>query len=303
MGNPEKHNSHHPELHSDSHAEPYADDDNSPEAVMERMLKLYGTSNLDKLVSLSRDEARHDDYQELLDELAFTVLESNEEFVANGRAMRSGKLSAASQLEIKERNLALLHMAREAVVLEAGLSTEDSLTDTELAKERVHDIIERQLESGGDTGADGLLHALGILQETSDGKERFVYPKGLFPKSTDAKWSAYIQSVKDHLAAVKALEEKDPTASQEIVKAADTTRTFAHDKVSRDIDEILGFNTIPDAKWDFKKTRNLLAKMRDSRFPNQNTAEKLLTENAVVEGTMGAAAVKTLIALRTDNKK
>ncbi|MEO5499637.1 MAG: hypothetical protein ABIR46_04000 [Candidatus Saccharimonadales bacterium] len=303
MSTPENHHNHHSESQPSPHLDVYDDDDNSPEAVMERMMRLYGRSNLDDLVALSRDEEKHEAYQELLNELAYEVLATNEEFVANGLAMRSGQSSPEKQKDIKERNLELLHIAREAIVQEAGLSTEESLTDTEAAKKRVFEIIEHQLDVEGDTGPDGLLHALGILLETPEGKDRFIYPKGLFPKSTDAKWSTYIQSVQEHLAAVEALENKEPNASQAIVKAADTTRTYAHNKVSRDVDEILGFNTLPDTKWDFVKTRELIAKMRDTKFPNQQTGEKFLTENAVIEGTMGSAAVKTLIALRKDPRQ
>jgi hypothetical protein len=281
----------------------YAEDDNSIEAIKERMNLIYGDqrTTLDELVELYRNEEQHEQFEEALEDLAHKALQENDEFVKNARIMRSRTVSPEIQKQIRDRQHQLLDSYKQAIVREAGLSTEASQTEIEAAKQHVKEIVEAQVEKAGAVDALDILSTLGILRKDKDGNETFFYPSKLFPKDTNDKWTTYIETVRNHLKIGGLVKLKQ--AAPEELGEADKVRRIAHNAVSRDVDEILGFENLPDTRWDLEKTRELLAKMRDTRFPNVQSGEKFVTEKAVVEGVIGAHALKALTTRLSDLTK
>ncbi len=168
----------------------------------------------------------------------------------------------------------------------------------EVSKAKIKELIENEILKNPESGPHDILKVLGMITENEIGEEIFVYPEGLFSKNTDAKWATYIETVRTWVR-IKNAVNAGITASAELGEI-DKIRSVAHTAVSRDVNEALGLGNIPDSRWDFNKTRNLLAKMRDARFPTKETGEKSVTEQAVIEGVMGQHAIKAL-RTRTTN--
>lgn len=275
------------------------DEDESPEATAERIRMLYGIekTSFDDLIELSKTEPGSERFEVFLDDLTYEALSENKEFKDNGKAMTSGKLSADQQLELRDKQRALFNSYRQAIIQEAGLPTEAALTEVEKSKQKVQAIVARALDSGETPGATQVLEALGVISHDEDSNDIFTYPKDLFPKSTDNKWETYLETVRNHLRIERAVRHELVDKAE--LGDADTTRRMAHNAVTRDVHEILGLDELADEKWDFEKTRNLLAKMREARFPTVETAEKSVTEEAVLVGVAGRRALEVLHRTRT----
>lgn len=276
--------------------------DNSPEAIAERVRALYGMekTGLDELLELSRTEPESERLEVLIDDLAYEALNDNVEFTTNARLVRGGNLSHDDEKKVVQKQRELLAAYRQAIVQEAGLSTESSLTEIERSKQKIQEILDKTLAEENPK-PDQVLEALGIISRDKDGREIFTYPQNLFPKSTDNKWETYLETVKNHVRAERALA--NGTVHKSAVGEADRARRTAHTGAAQDVHEILGLGKLPDSKWDLEKTRSMLAKMRDTRFPTVETAEKSLTEEAVIEGVIGLHALRALHTRLSDMHK
>ena len=281
----------------------HSQEDDSPEAFAERIRQLYGIekTSLDELVELATTEPHGERFEVFLDDLTYEALTANPDFEANKAAMTSGKLTVQEQVEIRDRQRGLFSQYREAIVQEAGLPTEAGVTEAEKSKQRIEAILEQALETYDPNKPADVLEALGIITHDKDGNEIFTYPTGLFPSSTDNKWLTYIENVKNHLRVDRAV--RHGTLDKSEVKDADSVRVMAHNAITRDIHDLLGLYKLPDSKWDFEKTRRLVAKMRDSRFPTVQTGEKLITSESVIEGVIGTHALKALRIRLSDMHK
>lgn len=285
-----EHNIHHqadPSLHHDH-------EDDSPEAIAERMRALFGDTKttFDELRELAADPSASKRLEVFLDDLTYEALYENEAFKKNIEMMHSGKLSSQRQIEVRDNQLQLFNEYRNALIREAGLPTEAGMSEMQKAKERIQEIVSSSIDKSDNLAPTDILQTLGILQLDDEGREYFSYPEGLFPKVTDEKWLTYLETVRTHLRTERAVHAKLKDKTE--LGVADNARRVAHDAITRDVNELLGLDQLPDSDWDFKKTRNLLAKMRDSRFPTVETAEKFVTEKAVIEGVIGAHAVRAL---------
>jgi hypothetical protein len=275
------------------------DNDDSPEAFIERMRSLYGIekTSFDELQELAKTEPDSERFQVFLDDLTYEALSENAEFNENREAMTSRKLSAKKQVELRDKQRALFSNYRQAIIQEAGLPTEVALTEAEKSKKKVQATVDEVLDSHETAEPVQVLETLGIITHDDEGKEIFTYPQGLFPKATDDKWDTYLETVRNHLRIERAVHHG--TTDKAELGEADTTRRMAHNAVTRDIHEILGLDKLADSSWDFEKTRNLLAKMRDTRFPTVETAEKAVTENAILVGIAGRRALEVLHRVRS----
>lgn len=248
-----------------------------------------------ELTEIYTAEGSSEHFETFLDDLTYEALSANEEFVKNAEGMKNASPKEQERIRIEQRRLFDLY--RQAIVEEAGLPTEASLDEIETAKTKIKARIEAAFDTGDEKPVD-ILKALGIIESDSEGVERFVYPEGLFPKSVDNKWETYLETVRNHLRTERAV--RMGTRDKSELGEADLVRREAHNAVSRNVDAILGFSEMPDSEWDFEKTRNMLAKMRDQKYPTVETAEKAVTERALLNAVIGYHAVKALTGRLSD---
>lgn len=217
-----------------------------------------------------------------LDDVATDFLSANSpDFLKNIQEMRR-TTNETTQQQIKKRQLALYKEAKEIVAELADLPPQASLSDIEDAKARIQDKMGRTYEADPDNFDP--LTSLGILSFDEANQERFTYPRGLFPQSTDAKWQRYLDAVAQHKKAVNSLARG--TASKDDVVHADRDRRIAHNSIARDVKYLLSF-----PGDDIEEPRRLVVKMRESRFPNVDTSEKARTNTAL---RVGSTVIKGL---------
>ena len=224
-----------------------------------------------------------DDFAASLDDFAAAFLEENcPAFTENIKRMRASR-NPEFQQEVRQLQLTLFNQAKHYILDFAGLPT--NLADDEVDIVRAN--IERLIHESQSISAlndDGPLTALGILVRDKEGRERFTYPEGLFTTATDEKWSAYLASVKRHLKAAN--DSRIGVAIPNDLRDADQKRRIAHDSLSIEIKNLLGLN------WDLQDVRNLVSKMRDSRYPNATSGEKARTNEALIEGMTVVRALR-----------
>jgi hypothetical protein len=295
MTSPENH---HPEAYL-----PHHEEDDSLEGFIERVKALYDFDRtaVDSLLELSRDETKTEQFEALLDDLTYEALSDNPEFLENIKIVTEHTVSREQQKEVTDRQRVLFDEYKAAILRQAGVSSEHVKSEMSTAKERIKSLVEAELATDPGSRPHEILLSLGMLTEDDEGQEIFTYPEALFPKSTDAKWSTYLETVRTHLKIEKAVKAKLRAPVE--LEEADTARRIAHNAVSRDVDELLGFEKLPSSEWDFEKTRELLAKIRDSRFPTVETGEKFATERAVIQGLIGEHAIRALRTRLSDLHK
>lgn len=279
------------------------DDDDSPEAVMARMKELFAfdKSAIDELVELSTDESKSEQFETLLDDLAYEALSGNNEFLENINKVKAHAGSQDDQKTIRSRQREIFEQQKEAILNQAGISTELAKDEMQLSKQRIKSIVEEELAKDPSANPHEILVALGMLKQNDIGEEHFTYPEKLFPTSTNKKWHTYLETVRSHLQIAREIELEMRAPSE--IKDYDTARYFAHNSVSRDVDELLGLNQLPDSKWTFLDTRGMLAKIRDNKFPTVETGEKFRTESRIIEGVLGERAIKALRTKLSDLHK
>lgn len=275
-------------------------DDDSIEATMARFKELFAENRtaLDELLELSRDPNRTEELSALIDDLTYDALMNDDEFTTNVRKLRKHQLTSLQEEVIRSRQRELFDMQKASLISEAGLNTEDLLSSIEKSKLDIKKIVTDSIDEHQEHSADKILQVLGILEIGDDGKERFEYPRELFPKITNDKWDTYLETVREHLKIGRGV--RLGTISKAELGDADKVRRAAHNSVSRDVHAILGLEELSEEEWPLEKTRNLLAKMRDRRFPTVETTEKFRTGKAIIEGAIGAHAVRALMTPLSD---
>ena len=276
--------------------------DESDEELMAGMMAIISEQHENNRTVLDRLVELHDSDQDnnkkmfsaLLDKVAFDILEksgSYPDFNENIKKLKNrGNLKTEEESAIRNNQREMNRDVRSRIMELAGIPTEAGMTTIELGKK----IVKEKLETSKNeiNKPEDVLFALGILRvETNDDQPKFVYPANLFPRATDDKWGHYLDSVKRHL---KTVGDFQSGLTEKIsVETADTARRVAHDIITRDVHAILGFENLPSDKWDFSKTRNLVAKMRDERYPTVATSEKAVVSIAATEG-LGVYALKIM---------
>lgn len=254
-------------------------------------------TSLNELESLYRSDPESEDFDNLLEDIAYSALLQNEEFNNNIKLIRSGNVSESDAAKISKRQKEMLSEHKQFVLEQAGIPTEAGLTDLEIGKKTVANILSSEQEKGNLKDSSDALRVLGILKfDEDEGQDRFEYPVNLFPESIDQKWDAYVGSVIKHLRTVRDLESH--LGNQYKVDDADSSRRIAHNAIARDLHSMLGFDNLTDEQWGFDKTRKLVAKMRDHRFPTVETAESRVTAEALSGawskmGILGALATRS----------
>lgn len=235
-----------------------------------------------------------DELNAYIEEVAFEGVTSDEEFSSNINVLKSARERGDTKAEesIRDRQNEILNTYKQAVMSLSGLEDGAGRDELALARDKTGAIIAEHLESG--ESQDELLQKLGILEVNEQGKEIFMYPEELFPEKTNEKWAVYLQKVKDHLKAERGA--MSGTMSSHELGDADKIRRLAHNAVTRDVHTILGFDKLPESEWDFAKTRNLLAKMRDHKFPTVDTAEKERTTTEVMRAARILGVLGTRIS-------
>lgn len=238
--------------------------------------------------------ATPEELEAYIDDTTYEALLADDEFVANMARLKEVRQSenVVAEAAIRTRQKEIFSDYKNTIVNLSGLDSDATKGDFEKAREATGHIINDHLEAGGTQ--EDLLKKLGILELNEGGEEVFTYPAHLFPEKTNQKWALYLEKVKAHLKAERATIAG--TMSQQEFEDADKARRFAHNSATRDVHEILGLDALPENEWKFSNTRELLAKMRDHRFPTVDTAEKARTTREVLRAANALGVLSTRIA-------
>lgn len=272
------------------------EDPDSPEAFVRRAAEAFSgeRTQLDRLLEVYEAEgANSEHFATLLDDLAYESLEQHPDFIRNAQMVHNDRLSKADRQRYRDAQKELFLQQRQAIIEAAGLPTELAISDIEKARQNVKKVVRTVItQSNGEVDPGLILRSLRILRQDGEGRDYFAYPQGLFPQAVDRQWEVYLESVRHHLR-IKRNVEMGVSHPQEMGDA-DRARRIAHNAVTRSIDRILGLDGDGISGWDFEKSRNLVAKMRDSRYPTIETSEMAVTERAVAEAVAGMHAVRAL---------
>jgi hypothetical protein len=249
---------------------------------------------LDHLHELYRanDQEALDTY---IDDLVYEALQNDEEFLDNIQTLREARKAngtGAENEDLRRRQNEIFNEYKRNLISISGLPEAVGQDEYEEAKKRIQGIIAEHVTTHD--GTDGVLGALGILTLDDEGREIFTYPRGLFPAQTDQKWDLYLERVQNHLRKERGVVVG--TLDKDELEDADKMRRTAHDSATRDVHSLLGLDTITDGQWDFKKTRAMLGKMRDSKFPTVETAEKGRTTEQVLRAANALGVLSTKIS-------
>lgn len=238
-------------------------------------------NRIDELVM--KGEEGKDELEGVIRQMTIQSLKDDDDFMANAKKINSGRMRPEDEEELIERQRHVLDNRRLIIAEIAGVPNEAIENDIEQAKDRLASMVEP-----GDSPED-ILKKLDILRINKDNQEVFNYPHSLMPESTNTKWEVYLTTVAKHVKLVR--EGGGDLSLRADTEYADNLRHFAHNRVTKDVHHILGFDKLDQEQWSFKMTRDLLAKMRDARFPTIETAESKLTGSAIKDAV---AATETL---------
>lgn len=218
--------------------------------------------------------ADEDELDMLLDDIAVGILKSHSpQFEENLKAVRDRRASESDRAAARDRQTSLILRTREAVLLEAGINPELSVSEDERERQAVRNRLYGARERDGDDFNP--LREIGMIQTDSEGNDRFRFPKEVMPKITVGKWNTYVDAVKAHLKSENAVKSGRVDRS-ELVQA-DQHRKIAHDSITRDLMNLLGVT-------DFEEMRRTVAKMRDGNFPSIPTGEEERVNRQLQEG-------------------
>lgn len=244
-------------------------------------------TNLAELLRLHA-AGRLDEFDDQLSEIVFESFADDRLFMGNIRRIHDKSTPKQEQESIREAQRRAFEGRKKAILQEIGIEAVDDESQFEQKREAIQKKFQ-ELQISGNESEDDILRILGVIDTNENGQESFTYPKDLFPDSTNEKWDAYLGSVKAHIQ--KSREYGNGMLAAEDVELADRTRRVAHNAVSRDVDKLFGLDLLPESSWSFEKTRRLVMKMRERRFPTINTAEEHVTTRAVASGLAAAAAL------------
>lgn len=252
---------------------------------LKRHTETYGSS----LYDLFSKEGNSDTFREILEDLVAEIAFEDPTYASNAEKLRNPRLKDEEGKRLIAEQRAMAERIKQLVIQEAGIPTEEARTDIETAQAAVFDRLQ-----GTDLAmvdADELLRKVGILQEDEHGDAVFHYPEDLFPESINDKWRLYLVAVENHMGIGN--EVRRGGRAPKDLETADSARKFAHDRISEDMHEILGFKNLPEEQWGFKRTRELVAKMREAKFVGKQTGESVVTSQALARG-MGAFSLSVL---------
>lgn len=244
-------------------------------------------TNLANLLQLYTN-GDQDGFIEKLDDVTYESLSEDRAFMNNIRRIHTTTTPKQEQDSIRDAQRRMFEQRKQAILTELGIKSEDEEADFSEKRAVIQNML-AEVDVSGNESAEDILKILGIISSNEAGQEVFTYPPNLFPSTTNDKWDSYLGSVKSHLQ--KSREFGSGMLGKEDIELADRTRRVAHNAVSRDIDKLLGLDLLPESTWDFEKTRKLVVKMREHRFPTVDTAEEHVTTRAVAFGLAAAAAL------------
>jgi hypothetical protein len=267
------------------------------DSFRERLEKKLAPSKtaLDELRDLHATGTR-EAFDVFVDDLVYEALGSNDEFMNNVQTINRLRRLPGDHTEeesaIKDRQNELFNQYRADIIDLAGLPTEAGQDEYVVAKAVIQEKISEIVAKNG--SSSDLLQELGIISLDEEGEEIFTYPRGLFPHATDKKWDLYLERVKDHLRKERGTNVGTIDRSEYAI--ADQMRKLAHDSVTNDVHSLLQLNKLPDESWGFAQTRRMMAKMRDSRYPTVETAEKDKTTSRVLEASQVLGVLGTRLS-------
>lgn len=249
---------------------------------MDELQAIYPDTHMLEALRVASESGDVDAFDMLIgDATKDFLLNNSREFNDNIKTVRSRSTEESKRLEARNRQRALIALAREAISKTAGAREEHAVDQEYWAREKITSILLEAKSSDGE--AFNPLRTLGFVQRSDDGEERFRFPKEIMPVTTIAKWQAYIDAVKAHLKTEGSLRS-GLTDKGELMRA-DLHRKVAHDSVTRDLADLLGVD-------DFEEMRRTVAKMRDGSFPNTATNEEARVNKTLKEGLTVSTAMR-----------
>jgi hypothetical protein len=245
-----------------------SNDDSSMEAFIARMEAAYASMKTEEdTLNELYQQGKHDELNIKIDNLTDDIVSKNPESIENLakiKELRSYRDQDKEAIKILiDRQKELYATYRNWIIIESGLPDDARFSEIEKASDNVKDILKRAYPSGEYSPNDAL-KTLNILSCDDEGKEIYRFPEELVPETTNALWMTYLAAVCKHVKAERDLATH-VIDDKFIVGEADKDRTYAHNKITRDLHPILGLEG--NQKWDFLSTRGLLAKIRDQVFP------------------------------------
>lgn len=244
--------------------------DDDLQAFIDRVRDAYSavetkSDHLGDLYSQGKLEEMNHEVDALVDQL----VEENIEFQDNIRHLkelrsyRTVDKDAIKQLVARQNEI--VEDIRAFVVNEAGLPDEARFNQIEQARNAIADQLSETFPEGYEPGE--ALEALGVIR-MSDDQAEYHFPAELVPTSTNTLWETYLASVCHHVQTQRNLS-RGIIDDKSAVEQADTTRTYAHNAVTKELHTILNFD---ENKWSRRDTRALLGKIRDYVFPTYESA-------------------------------
>lgn len=244
---------------------------NNSHNTMHELYELYLSGDPEKLT-------------ERLENIAYAVLESCPIFVENRDKLKNPKAHKIDDDEarkISAQQRIYVSDTIELIALEAGIPLETVQDDITRSRENVKQILESAIEEGKITEPEDALRVLGIIVTDKDDNDVFVWPDDLFPESVNKLWYYYLELVVEHTEEDELL--KRGSGNKMVVKDLDYSRRSAHTRAAKAVASILEIDTTKQG-WSLEETRNLLAKMRDHKFPNVDTSESKRTAEEILDG-------------------
>lgn len=251
----------------------WEDSDEEEDGFLKRVMEAsqFSKTHSDELTELYA--SNQPAYEVKLDEMATDIALQDEEFnknIAKIKALRTKNQGKSPEAQaIIQRQNELISMYQRFIISEANLPDETRYAQMISAKQHIAEILH---EARGETYTP--LEALETLnfytvdEETE--KKIYRFPEEIFPESVTEKWNIYLASVCRHAQAASKVDVTNPDTKEQAI-TLDRQRRYAHLSATADVHELLNLNE-NDPSWTFDSTKNLLANIRDSVFPNSTSA-------------------------------
>jgi hypothetical protein len=219
----------------------------------------------DELIELYQS-GQYEALNEKIDEKAIEATEKSDEYqrnlaeIKNLVSYRGYDKAAVKELVARQNELVAIH--RNWIIIETGLPDDARFSQIEKAKNAITERLSAE-HPNGYTPLEAL-QTLNIVSIDENNKRTYRFPEELVPESTNESWKTYLAAVCKHVKTQRDLSNH-VIDDKSAVEQADTTRTHAHNAITKDMHAILGLEG--NEKWDFLKTRELLAHIRDEIFP------------------------------------
>ncbi|MBC7868705.1 hypothetical protein H7X69_00810 [Candidatus Saccharibacteria bacterium] len=224
----------------------------------------------DELKNIYRNDPT--DFNGALDDFTEDIANQNQDFQTTFAALKKARRTGSPEATLVKELNGIRAKIKQIIVSELGLPDESRFSQIEKAQLDVATLLAESSHDRQALQPVEALEILGIIE--TEGNEKYVYhfPYNLMPEQVSEKWNIYLAAVCRHIQLANAVIN---TGDKDAVVRADATRKYAHDSITNDVHIILGLEKL--GGWDWTKTRQLLASIREHELP---TIEAATNEHA-----------------------